>query len=594
MRFLGRAQAFLAAITTAAVVLGACGQSATPTPTTGPVSTPTKSTAPTATTAAATPTTVAPTAVATPTTAKPTPTPVPTATPVAPSTDLPKYGGTLHGTLISTAASFDLHDRRDGGGWAVITPLVNYLVQNYQGGPGIGPDLAESWEISPDGKVYTFHLVKNAKWHDGQPVTSADVVFSFNRIKSDPSIPNAPFRFVFDPVTSVEAADAYTVKITLKTVSASFLGLVGSIGNVIYRQSAIDSIKTTSGKPIGSGPFKFVSWDSNSKAVLTRNTDYFKKDKQGNAMPYLDGIELYVIPNATSKIAAFRTGKLDVMDNVTQVGQADFEKIKGELGGDVEAVPLRTGWFYWLFPNRAPWTDVRVRKAFSLAFDRQAFNTLINEGQGDPYVLMMNSGGKWVVPPTEVATFPGYRQPKDADIASAKQLLQDAGFDMTKTYQVKVTTYDNQAIAATSILQKNLGVKTEVKSEDRATFTSDQRSKNFEILYDSNSTAVDDPTTVYPAYYRSDGNLNYGGWKDAALDTLIDNQETTLDPAARLKIVQDIQRKITNELYWNVEHGSPFRRWMWRGYLKNWIPGLGSQDGPPYRFETAWLSNASK
>ncbi len=490
--------------------------------------------------------------------------------------------------FISTVNTFDAHSARDGGGWAVTLPMMNYLVQNYQGGPGIGPDLAESWDISPDGKVYTFHLVKNAKWHDGKPVTSADVVFSINRIKSDPSIPAAPFRYVFAPVTSVEAPDPNTVKITLPAVSASFVALVGAIGNVVFPQHAIDSITSLNNKPVGSGPFKFGSLDRNSKAVLVRNADYFKKDAQGRAIPYLDSLEIYVIPNAASKIAAFRTSKVDLMDSVTQVGQADFEKIKADLG-DVDSKPLRGGFLYWLFPNKAPWNDVRIRKAFSLGFDRQDWNKIMNEGQGEPYILLMNPGSKWVVPPTEVATFPGYRQPKDQDIAAAKQLLKDAGFDLTKTYPIKVTTYDNQAIAATSILLKTLGVQTEVKSQDRATFTNDQRGFNFEILYDSNAPSIDDPTTVFPGYYRTGGSTNFGHWSDPALDKMIDDQEATLDTAARLKIVQDIQKKVHTELYWTVNHGSLFRNWMWRSYIQGWIPGTGAQDGPPYRYETAWI-----
>jgi len=387
-----------------------------------------------------------------------------------------------------------------------------------------------------------------------------------------------------------EAVDDSTVRITTKTVSASFLARLGALGNFVYPQHGLQQLLDN--KPIGGGPFRFVSYERDVRLLVERNPSYFKKDAQGRALPYLDRMEIFIIIDPPSRLAAFRTGRLDIMDNVTQVKESDFKNIKGSLP-DLTGVALRTGWIYWLFRNKPPWSDVRVRKAFHLVMDRQEWNLINNEGQGDPYVLYTNTGGQWVVPPDEVATLPGYRQPKDADIAEAKRLLQEAGYDLKRVVPITIgTTYPNQAATGSGILRRSLGIDSTLIVREGVAFTQDQRAGNFEILYDSNSASVDDPSLTLPPWYRSNGNNNWTGFGDPELDKQLDALETTLDFKARLKIAQDVQRRITNELFWTAVHGGLARKYIWRGFIQGWVPHQGTQDGPPYRHETTWVEKS--
>ncbi|MBI3744485.1 MAG: hypothetical protein HY261_09410, partial [Chloroflexi bacterium] len=528
MRFKGAISGFAVAFAVAALVISACGgggEKATQAPT-----------------AAATATAKPPAAA----TATPVPAPAATPTPQGPQ---PKYGGVLKSIMLGPATSLDMTATR-GGGWHITIPMFNYLVQNrlpFDQGykSGLGPDLAVSWTLSDDSKVYTFKLADGVTWHDGKAFAASDVVFSFKRIASDPSIPTAPFRSTMANIATYEAPDTKTVKLTLKNPSASFLAGLTSIGNLIYPEQAVQSILDF--KPIGTGPYKFVSFSQNDRSVLARNPNYFKKDKAGNQLPYLDGLELYAITDAAAKIAAVRTGRADMMDMVTSVTETDYQTIVKDNAGLI-GYPLNNGWLYWTFKNAPPFDNVNVRKAFSLALDRQQWDLLSNGGGGDPYVLYMDTASRWKVPVDEVKTFPGYRQPKDADIAEAKRLLKEAGFTLT-SINVIVGTYPNQATAAAGIIRQNLGIDTKIDVQDRVAFTQTRTNKNFQILYDSNSAAIDDPSSVFPAWYRSDGNQNSTGFGDATVDQWIDRLESTFDQAARLKLAQDIQKRLANELF---------------------------------------------
>ena len=594
MSFTVKGSTLLGGLVTLVLLVTACGGGAAPTPaptaTSLPKPTATPVVAPTNTPVAVpTPTRVAATTVAATSTPAPTQAVAQTPTPQAAT---PKTGGTLRYVLFTAPPNFDIHTARALAA-GVMLPLSNWLVQNtkpyYQGGgSGISPDLAERWEVSPEGKVYTFSLVKNAKWHDGKPVTAKDVVFTYNRIGSDQTLVAAPTRATFNVVDKMEAVDDYTVRITLKRVSASFLALLGDHENVIYPQHAVDQMLAF--KPVGSGPFKLTAYQKDVKVTEERNTDYFKKDPQGRALPYLDRLEGYVIVDDSAKTAAFRAGQVDIMDPIIRITESKYQEIKSSMP-DIVGTPLYNGWLFWGFRNKPPFDDVRVRKALSLAMDRQDWNKITNEGQGDPYILYQNSGGQWTVPREQVSTWPGYRQPKDADIAEAKRLLQEANFDFSKPINVEYgPTYPDQPIVAGDILRRNLGITTVFKRVDRGIFTQDQRAGNFDILYDGNSAGVDDPVSIFPTYYRSDGAGNYGKFSDAQLDQMIDRLESTMDPKGRLQLTQDIQKRIALDLVWTPTHGGWFRRYLWRSFIQGWVPQQGAQDGVPYRHETTWLS----
>ena len=157
------------------------------------------------------------------------------------------------------------------------------------------PDLAQSWEISPDGLVYTFQLRDNVKWHDGQPLTSADVKFSFENLVGKY---NARGREAYRNIKAIETPNATTVKISLKKVYSPFLEILTAhdgciMPKHIYEGGDVFKNPRNNDQPIGSGPFKFKEWQKGSHVTLVRNENYFKKGR-----PFLDSVIYRIIPNA--------------------------------------------------------------------------------------------------------------------------------------------------------------------------------------------------------------------------------------------------------------------------------------------------------
>jgi peptide/nickel transport system substrate-binding protein len=172
------------------------------------------------------------------------------------------------------------------------------------------PDLAQSWEISPDGLVYTFQLRENAKWHDGRPVTSADVKFSFENLVGKY---NARGREAYRSIKAIETPGPLTVKISMKKAYSPFLEVLTAHDGCImpkHLYEGTDVLKNphNDANPVGSGPFKFKEWKKGSHITLTRNENYFKRGR-----PFLDSIVYRIIPNAATRAIAFETGEINAI-----------------------------------------------------------------------------------------------------------------------------------------------------------------------------------------------------------------------------------------------------------------------------------------
>jgi len=175
------------------------------------------------------------------------------------------------------------------------------------------PDLAQSWEISPDGLVYTFQLRENVKWHDGEPFTSADVKFSFENLVGKY---NARGREAYRNIKAIETPGPLTVKINLKKAYSPFLGVLTAHDGCIMPKHVFDGTDVfknphNDANPVGSGPFKLKEWKKGSHVTLARNDNYFKKGR-----PFLDSVIFRIIPNAATRAIAFETGEINVVTTV--------------------------------------------------------------------------------------------------------------------------------------------------------------------------------------------------------------------------------------------------------------------------------------
>jgi peptide/nickel transport system substrate-binding protein len=328
----------------------------------------------------------------------------------------------LNGVIEGDPPSLDLHQVETYQAVYPVAPAVNLLVQfDPQDHTRVIPDLAQQWDISPDNKTYTFHLVQNAKFHHGKPLRSEDVKASFDRIINPPQGVLSPRKESFATVDGVEAPDDFTVRFVLKRATPSLLVNIAQGWNAIYPKDILDAKGGMKSDLIGTGPFKLKNYQRGTSVELVKNPEYHVAGR-----PYLDGITYYIIPDANTVFSAFVNGQLLVWRYSVK---PDVDELKRQLGDKfrITKVVDQSTHVMELNAKRKPWDDPRIRQAVSLAIDRQAAVSLVTKGEGVATGVMA-PGGQWSLSSDDLVKLPGYGSNKADDLARAKQLLAEAGF----------------------------------------------------------------------------------------------------------------------------------------------------------------------
>ncbi|MBL8704185.1 MAG: ABC transporter substrate-binding protein [Rhodospirillales bacterium] len=267
------------------------------------------------------------------------------------------------------------------------------------------PDLAESWSFSGDLKQWTFKLRSGVKFHNGRVFEAADVVTVFQRVL-DPA--NAsPARSNFDMIEKIEAPDATTAVFTLKYPYGGFADILSDRQVKITPRDALGGFAT---KPVGTGPFTFVSYTPGDRMVLAKNPTYFEA-----GLPKVAGVELRIIPEMAVRLAALDAGDVDI---VWDVPLDQVKTLQGKPNIRAESVPTPS-WDAAVMNNAIPpFNDKRVRRAFHLAVDKRDVAEIALFGQGEPTHSP--------IPPSHPFYAKDIPIPK-ADPAAAKKLLAEAG-----------------------------------------------------------------------------------------------------------------------------------------------------------------------
>ena len=270
------------------------------------------------------------------------------------------------------------------------------------------PELAESWEVSKDGLAWTFKLRQGVKFHDGQEMTSADVKFTFDRL-----FEKSPGKSDFIAVDKVEPAGKYGVKFTTKEPFAGMLAALGGFWGFIISEAGIKKHGDLNKAALGTGPFMLVDWKVEQQMVLKRHPGYFKK-----GLPYVDEVNLRIIPDEANIVAALRTGQLQhafIEDNKNYNLLKDEKSLTGYRSS-------RLGYDYLnITATRGPLKDVRVRQAISWAVDRGQVMRVAAAGFGRLTAPATAPMKQWQLPEEQ---WMRYYKP---DIDKAKKLLADAG-----------------------------------------------------------------------------------------------------------------------------------------------------------------------
>ena len=410
----------------------------------------------------------------------------------------------------------------------VLYALHDGMVKPMPGQP-LAPSLAESWTGSEDGAVYEFVPRKDAKFHNGDPVTAEDVKFSFERYRG------TSHDLIKNRVAEVETPDPQHVRFKLKAPWPDFLTFYATATGAgwIVPKQYVEKVGDDGFKkaPIGAGPYKFVSFKPGVELVLEAFDQYWRKT------PSVERLVFRSIPEETTRLAALQRGEVDIVYSIRGELAEELQRTPGLTLKPV--VPPAPFWVYFAdqWDPKSPWHDERVRRAASFALDRQAMNDAITLG----YSKITGS----VIP----YSFEFFWQPPlpTYDPAKAKQLLAEAGhpdgFDAGDFYCD--SSYSIVAEAALDNFQA-AGFRLRLRPLERAAFVEAYSGKKLKNLILGGSGAFGNAATRLEAFVVKGGAYVYGSYPD--LDALYQQQAAELDHKKRAAILDKMQQILAERM----------------------------------------------
>jgi peptide/nickel transport system substrate-binding protein len=465
--------------------------------------------------------------------------------------DTPRRGGVLLAVIGADPPSLDPHQESTFATLQLVAPLYSTLLQtDPYAYPKVIGDAATEWKISGDGLTYTFKIRPGTRFHDGSPLTAADVKATYDKIISPPQGVRSIRKDAYTAVASIETPDPTTAVFKLKFPSASLLTNLASPWNVIYPKKYLDKDPNYfKSNVVGSGPFKFKSYTRGSTFEGERNPDYVIKDR-----PYLDGYKFFISTETSVRAAAIRSGRAYI--EFRDLPGAEVEAIKKQLGDKivVQQTPMTGQFGIAMNQTVKPFNDVRVRKALTLGFDRYTGGKALFglTGLRDPGALM-RPGTEWALAPAELEKFSGFWRDADKSRAEAKRLLAEAGYPngfkvVLKNRNVRLPYQD----FAVYVIQewRKIGVEAEHRPLETAAWFADGRDTgNFELIIAPTVESSDDPDVFLRRYTTGDAQ-NWGRYSNPALDDLFSRQARALDPAERKKLILELQKVVLDNVYY--------------------------------------------
>jgi oligopeptide transport system substrate-binding protein len=453
------------------------------------------------------------------------------------------------------------------------------------------PGAAERWEISEDGKIYTFHLRPTAKWSNGDPVTAQDFVFSYQRLFSPAlSAPYAYMHYViknaeaytkgeiadFDKV-GVKAVDDYTLQFTLNDATPYFLRLVRDRSAypvhppTILKFGNIDDRNTKwthTGNLVSNGPFMLEFWQTNRKVKTVKNPHYWDAE-----MVRLKEIHFYPIEDMTSEERAFRTGQL----HITKETPSERIKYYQENHPDqIRLEPWLGTYFYELNTTQPPLDDVRVRQALAMALDR---TEIVN------YVCKAGEPAAYSLTPPDTAGYTA-RAKVEYNPEKARKLLAEAGYPNGEGFPKLEILYNTHKahMGIAEVIQQlwieALNIDVQLLNMEWKTYLAMKQEHKYEIARASWIGDYIDPSTFLEMYITDGGNNN-AGWSNKEYDALLKSAAAEMDQEKRYEYFQQAEEILMTEVpiipIYNYRNKA-----LVHPAVKNWKPN--PLDRHPYKY----------
>jgi len=433
---------------------------------------------------------------------------------------------------------FSLDPARTSAGedWSVMQQIYNALLRFKPGTFELEPDLATEWEVSPDGKEWTFQLRKGVKFHRGfGTLTAEDVKFSLERLR-DPE--TSIYTNEVEVIDRVEVLSEDRIRIVLKAPAPDFLYKVSTLrpftGYVVSKKAVEQYGEDFGNNPIGTGPFMLKTKIPRDRWVLEPNPDYFE------GPPKLSKVTILVMPDEPTVALAVEAGEVHIAEaqsNETRQRYLDHP--------EVDIVPVGRIFGCWLFLNQLvkPLDDVRVRRAIAHAID---YDEIVNELHGG-FAIQPGAG---LLHPGMFGYDPEVNQPIKHDINEAKRLLAEAGYeDGLELTAVSYTTSIYRQLGELMQAQlKKAGIDLEVQNLERATLVEARFKETTPAVFFASTDAPDPNPWMDFVHSDSIPPDGFNMARYSGLDDIIDKAKAEPDPDKRKELLREVQRKFSEDL----------------------------------------------
>ncbi|HEX7124864.1 MAG TPA: ABC transporter substrate-binding protein [Thermodesulfobacteriota bacterium] len=467
----------------------------------------------------------------------------------------PRPGGAVTVAALANPDGLDPHRSPADSTFIITMNIFDSLVATNARGELL-PGLAERWDISRDGLTYTFELRRGVTFHDGKPLTSADVKYSLARMAEKGRSPHAADYAV---IARVETPSPTTVAITLSRPSARFLSDLAYGWAAIVPEGAGDGLAR---RPIGTGPFRFVEWVPDSHIKLVKNARYFVPGR-----PYLDEVLFKVIPDETARVTALRAGEIDITERIPP---QMVEELRANRSLRVETYPSNTLSELAINAARKPFDDLRVRRALFHAIDRAA----VLEGANFGYGRLIGSFMAPIIGEYYVDLNGRYPH----DVAKAKALLAEAGYpNGFETTLYLPQPYPDYSAAGEIIASQltRVGIRARLETLEWGQWLDRVYKQKDYALTTIGHYGRLDPMTLLERF-KTGYNANYFGYSNPEFDRLLTEGDGTHDRAKRRAIVRRLQELLSEDAacVFLVSRDAivGFQRDVW-GYAELPIPG---------------------
>ena len=404
---------------------------------------------------------------------------------------------------------------------SIMEPLIDadYEKRGYRG------ILAETWQMK--GTKLQFKLRKGIRFHDGTSFTSRDVLASFKRILTDKQSLQAPN---LQNIAEMDAPDDHTIILTLKKADANALEDINS--RVIMKQSTAEKMGEADNRPIGTGPFKFTSWERSGQFVLRRNESYW-----GQA-PKIDEVIYKAIQEDGARIAALEAGQADIISNIPP---HEVARLKANPRIRVQQVQGLRPIFLVLSPAYKPLDNPKVRRAITHAIDRERIIKHILEGYAYPLSGLLSPQVFGYEPSAKAYSY---------DPEKAKQQLTEAGFanGFEIDYYSPTGRYPKDREVAQVIVEQlsKVGIRANLKTPEWSIFNTDYKNGKYP-MYLTGRGSLTDADTLFQQYFRTGMTRRTLGYSNPKLDEILELQQLTFDVRKREKLLWEAHRLILED-----------------------------------------------